>query len=86
MENQMKIEILGDGCTKCNVLKKNVLQAVSEVEVNAEVTSVMDPMRIASLEVLSLPQLVIDGQVVPSANKISVNAIKELLLCAKKQT
>jgi small redox-active disulfide protein 2 len=84
MENQMKIEILGDGCSKCNVLKNNVLQAVNEVEVNAEVTSVMDPMRIADLEVLSLPQLVIDGQVVPSANKISVDEIKELLRCAKK--
>jgi hypothetical protein len=45
----------------------------------------MDPERIAELEVLYLPQLVIDGQITPSSISSSVESVKELLRNANKQ-
>jgi small redox-active disulfide protein 2 len=79
MEKLMTIEILGDGCSKCKVMKKNVQQAIDDLGLHTEVSSVMDPERIAKLEVLSLPQLVIDGQIAPSSISSSVESIKDLL-------
>ena len=82
LREKMTIEVLGDGCSKCKVLKKHVQQAISELELNTEVSSVVDPERIAYLEVLSLPQLVIDGQVVAEALTNTVESIKEILRTA----
>jgi hypothetical protein len=45
----------------------------------------MDPERIAKLEVLYLPQLVIDGQIIPSSIWRSVEDLKELLRTASRQ-
>jgi small redox-active disulfide protein 2 len=81
----MTIEILGDGCSKCKVMKKKVQQAVDDLGLHTEVSSVMDPERIAKLEVLYLPQLVIDGQITPSSISSSVESIKELLRNANMQ-
>ena len=33
----MKIEILGGGCSKCIEVKKSGLQAVSELDINADI-------------------------------------------------
>ena len=76
----MTIEILGDGCSKCKVLKKHVQQAINELALDSEVNSVDDPELIAYFRVLSLPQLVIDGQVIDEKLPHSVRKIKELLL------
>lgn len=74
----MKIEIFGDGCHKCKALKTKVQQAVNELEIQAEVNAVMDLERIADFGALSLPQIVIDGQMM-HLEKMSINSIKELL-------
>jgi small redox-active disulfide protein 2 len=78
LEDMMKIEILGDGCHKCKALKTKVVQAVNELGIQAEVNSVMDLERIADFHALSLPQIVIDGQMTHLEN-MSINRIKELL-------
>ena len=81
----MTIEILGEGCSKCNVLKKNVQQALKGLGLHTEVSVAMDPERIASLKVLYLPQLVINEQITPSSIWSSVEALQDLLLTASKQ-
>ena len=53
----MKIEVLGDGCTKCKDLRNKVQQAVYELNLPSKVTSIMDPEQLTHLEALSLPQL-----------------------------
>ena len=78
-EKLVTIEILGEGCSKCNVMKKNVQQAINDLGLHIEVNVDMDPERIAKLEVLYLPQLVIDGQITPSSIWRSVEELKELL-------
>jgi len=79
----MKVEILGDGCSNCKALKLKVQQAVEELGIEAEICSVMDPQRIAELHTLSLPQLVVDGQVTPHRNLSSVDGIKMALAKSK---
>lgn len=75
----MKIEILGDGCTKCRALKKRVQQAVTDLNLDADVSADMDPERLAELQAMSLPQLVIDGRMIPAGSLNSLNEIKDFL-------
>lgn len=75
----MKIEILGDGCTKCRALKKRVQQAVLDLNLDADVSADMDPERLAELQAKSLPQLVIDGRMIPAGSLNSLNEIKNFL-------
>ena len=71
----MKIEILGMGCSNCNKLYQNVLEAVKESGKKADVTKVEDIKAIMGYGVMSTPALVIDGVVkvagkVPKAEQI----------------
>lgn len=75
----MKIEVLGDGCTKCKDLRSKVQQAVYELKLPAKVTSVMDLEQLTHLEALSLPQLVIDGTIVSARGFLSIAEIKAVL-------
>ncbi len=59
----MKIEILGIGCTNCNKLYQNALEAVKLSGKKVEVVKVEDLQKIMSYGVLSAPALVIDGKV-----------------------
>ena len=81
----MTIEILGEGCSKCKNLKKNVQQAINDLGLLTEVDVSMNPERIANLEVLYLPQLVINGKVTPSSVWSSFEDLKELLRNASTQ-
>ena len=66
-------------------MKENVLQAINDLELHIEISVAMDPERIARLGVLSLPQLVIDGQLTPSSIWSSVEKLKELMRTASRQ-
>jgi small redox-active disulfide protein 2 len=71
----MKIEVLGMGCSNCNKLYQNVLEAVRQTGKEAEVAKVEDIKKIISYGVLSMPALVIDGMVkttgkIPKAEEI----------------
>ena len=65
----MKIEVLGMGCTNCNTLYQNALEAVKLIGKDIEVTKVEDIKKIISYGVLSMPALVVDG-VVKVAGKV----------------
>lgn len=75
----MKIEILGSGCRKCNKLYDNVLTALQQTGVDAEVVKVEEFKKIAQYGVLKTPALVIDGKVVVKGRVPNVNEIAALL-------
>ena len=75
----MKIEVLGGGCSKCDLLKTKVRQALDELDLKLEVHSVIDPERLVELHTLSMPQLVINGQMSATKTSMSVAEIKELI-------
>lgn len=75
----LKIEILGPGCPKCQLLEKNVRAAVGEMGIEAEVTKVSEIKEIAARGVLMTPGLVVDGKVVSSGHLLSVIQVKKRL-------
>jgi len=72
----MKIEILGTGCPKCNMLEANAKAAADNLGIEYELVHVKDLMKIASYGVMMTPALAIDGNVkvvgrVPSEAEIT---------------
>jgi small redox-active disulfide protein 2 len=74
---EMKIEILGMGCSNCNKLYQNALEAAKQSGKEVEVTKVEDIQKIMSYGVLSTPALAIDGVVKVSGKVPKVEQIKE---------
>jgi len=75
----MKIEVLGMGCTNCNKLYQNAVEAVRLSGKEAEVVKVEDIQKIMSYGVMSTPALVIDGVVKVKGKVPKVEEIKELI-------
>lgn len=73
----MKIEILGMGCSNCNKLYQNALEAVKQSGKEAEVVKVEDIQKIMDYEVMSTPALVIDGVVKVKGKVPKVEEIKK---------
>jgi len=74
-----EIKVLGPGCPKCELLYENVVKALEELGIEAELIKVKDFMQIASHGVLTTPGLMIDGKLVSQGKVLSVEEIKELL-------
>ncbi|MEG1611831.1 MAG: thioredoxin family protein [Alistipes sp.] len=75
----MTITILGTGCATCQALYETVQQAVNELDIIADVVKEEDLMKIMTYNVMTLPALVIDGQVV-AKGKLSLKEVKKLLI------
>ncbi len=57
------IQVLGPGCPKCEKLKQNAEEAVSQSGEEATVEKVTDIMEIAGYGVFGTPAVVVDGEV-----------------------
>lgn len=75
----MEIKVLGSGCSGCKALHETVKQAVLEMGLDATVVKEEDMMKIMSYDILRLPALVVDEQVVSSGKRLSLSEVKELL-------
>ena len=69
----LEIKVLGQGCVRCNQLEKDVMDIVSEMNVQADIEHVSGIKEIAAYGVLGLPGLVINGKV-KSAGTIPTKA------------
>ncbi len=72
-----KIEILGIGCMRCDLITERARQAVKELGIDAEVIKVQDIKAIADYGVLTLPALAVDGVIKVAGNVPEVEEIKE---------
>jgi len=77
--DKMDIKVLGTGCPKCKALEKAVLNSISELKVEANVSKVEDIIQIMQFGVMQTPALVINGKVVVSGRLPSNNELKALL-------
>ena len=69
----MKIEILCNGCDDCEVLRGKVCQAISDLNIDADVLSNHDPKRhVAGLGCHGKLRLRIDGMTVTAKSDCSV--------------
>jgi small redox-active disulfide protein 2 len=72
----MKIEVLGTGCKKCNMLEAAIKVAADKLGIPYELVHVKDLAKIAAYGVMLTPALAIDGKVkvvgkVPSEAEIT---------------
>jgi len=75
----MKIEILGTGCPKCEALKQNVEAAIQELGIDAKVSKVTDIVEIADRGVMMTPSLSVDGEIKLVGKLATVAELKTLL-------
>ncbi|MCK9398541.1 MAG: thioredoxin family protein [Bacteroidales bacterium] len=75
----MEIKVLGIGCTKCKALEKSVREAISEMNIQANITKVEDIVDIMNYGIMRTPGLVINEKVVSSGHILSVSQVKEII-------
>ena len=76
----MKIQILGMGCFKCQLLEENTKKAVEELGLkNVKVEHIYDLEKIIEMGVMMTPALVKDGRVILAGRVPEVGELKELL-------
>ena len=75
----MTIKVLGPGCMNCRTLERRTLDALAQMNAQANVEKVTDLDGIASYGVMHTPGLVIDEILVWQGGVPTVEKIKELI-------
>ena len=75
----MQIKVLGSGCPTCKSLEKAVMNAVAEMNVDADVSKVQDMAQIMQYKVMRTPALVINEKGVMSGRVPTPAELKELI-------
>lgn len=80
----MKIEILGTGCAKCNLLEQTAKAAADKLGVPYEIDHVKDIREFAQRGVMFTPALAVDGKVVVAGRVPPEAEVSRLLANAAK--
>ena len=75
----MRIKVLGPGCTNCVNLERVTREAVADLGLEATIEKVTDYQTIVGYGVMSTPALVVDEQLVLSGRVPTATAVRELL-------
>ena len=59
----LDIKVLGSGCPQCDGLEQELMAAVSQINIRANIEHVRDMREIGSYGIMGVPGLVINGQV-----------------------
>lgn len=78
-ENVLTIKVLGSGCNYCRMLLQNTRDAVSAMNLPAEIEYITDMQEIAKYGVMSMPALVVGEQVVSMGKVLKASEIQKLL-------
>ena len=82
---QLEIKILGPGCANCDRLEREVMEAVSELDLPAGIDHVRDIREIGKYGVMGSPALIINGKVKAMGKVPMRSEIKKWLREAKKK-
>ena len=74
-----QVIVLGPGCPKCKTTYNNVLEAVKQTGIEANVTKIEDIVEMMNYNVLTTPVLMIDGVAKIKGRVADVKEIKALL-------
>lgn len=75
----MKIQVAGPGCARCVAVEKNVIEAVTELGVDADISKLKDMKEFAKLGIMFTPAVVIDGKVVVAGKIPTIDELKKLI-------
>jgi small redox-active disulfide protein 2 len=73
------IKVLGPGCARCKTTYNNVLEALKQTGIEAEVTKIEDVAEMMKYDVLTTPVLMIDEVVKVKGRVADVHEIKAFL-------
>jgi small redox-active disulfide protein 2 len=76
----INIKILGTGCNKCRVTYNNVLEAVKETGVKANVQKIEDITEIMNYNIMTTPALMINEVIVAKGRVPGKEEIKTILM------
>jgi small redox-active disulfide protein 2 len=74
-----RIEVLGPGCAKCQLLAKNAEEAARALELDYTLSKVTDVQQIVARGVMMTPALAVNGVVLVAGHVLSADKIKPLL-------
>ncbi len=75
----MRIQILGTGCVKCELLMERTREALQQLGSDTEPVKVSDINEILDFGIMTIPALVIDGKVKFAGNVPPVHELKEII-------
>jgi len=75
----MIIKILWKWCPNCKRLEANTIEAVKQLNLQAEIIKITDIEEIMSYDVLSTPCLIVDQTIVLQGKVASIEEIKNIL-------
>ena len=78
MEN-LTIKVYGSGCKECQTLHQNVIDALAEMNIAADVQYITDMQKIMETGVMSLPAFALNDKIVSSGKVLNVAEIKKFL-------
>lgn len=73
------IKVLGPGCPKCRTTYNNVIAALQQANLDADVEKIEDIEEMLKYNILSTPVLMIDGEMKVKGRVAQVSEIIELL-------
>ncbi|MEQ9310361.1 MAG: thioredoxin family protein [Balneolaceae bacterium] len=74
-----EIKVLGPGCQKCKVTYSNVLEALKQSNIEANVTKVEDIETMMKYNILTTPVLMIDEEIKIKGRVAKVSEILNLI-------
>jgi small redox-active disulfide protein 2 len=74
-----QVKVLGPGCAKCKTTYNNVLEAVKQLGIEADVTKIEDIEEMMKYNVLTTPVLMVDDVIKVKGRVADINEIKTLL-------
>lgn len=74
-----KIQVLGTGCAKCNMLAESVKKIADSMGIEYQLEKVEDINKILEFGVMMTPGLVVDGVVKASGKVPKDNEIREMI-------
>jgi small redox-active disulfide protein 2 len=83
--NQLEIKILGPGCANCDRLEREVMEAVSELDLPAGIDHVRDIREIGKYGVMGSPALIINSKVKAVGRVPMRSEIRKWLMEAKNK-
>ncbi|MDW7739938.1 MAG: thioredoxin family protein [Bacillota bacterium] len=76
----MIIKILGTGCSKCQALERETINALAELNVAADVQKVTKMNEIMEYDVMMTPALVINDKVKSAGKVLKLDEMKEFIM------
>jgi len=75
----MKIIVLGTGCPTCKKLYNDVKEVVEELDQDIDLEKIEDLQKIMEYDIMSVPALVINDEVVFAGKSPNQDELKEII-------